>query len=499
MTDEPRLAPPTDNGLDDEIGDDDLIISSLEPEEDAPRQRIPLASLRPLRRVWRASGVVALVALLAMVFGAVAPHLPRLTPARTIPQYIQLGVSSDLARCLIGASWSRNGQQIAAVRSNACSAPYLDRGVPAPNLLIFDASTGRQVAGFNLDDSVTAALAQVGLQQTADLYSINYFGADWSPDNHRLVTQFGVYGDNVAEIGAAVVTLAGPMRGHISVMVVDPNSDVSAPTNGFDLTPVDRWDVVSGAHTVIFLPPALAYRWLPSDVLVADQPLPTNANAPAPAESATPPASATPDASVFTVWRNGDLSLVNATACGGAGGVEPLSAPYSYLRLDTPTWSPDGRYLLDVAIQARLPNLTAHPATKTATSGTGVTFLNPCNSGLAPDQLPNAPLRDNGLRSALGLLDPQGNNDLSLAWSPDRTRLAVATMTFSQRFGAVVVYDCASGSVVQRFTGDQFEAIPSAADVAQSPIWSPDSAHLLLTIDGPMAKLVILGPESLAA
>jgi Tol biopolymer transport system component len=76
----------------------------------------------------------------------------------------------------------------------------------------------------------------------------------------------------------------------------------------------------------------------------------------------------------------------------------------------------------------------------------------------------------------------------------------VSTFSPAQGTGAVVVYNCATGAALQRFTGDQFEATTAGGNyLTQNPVWSPDGSRLLLTISGPIAKLVILGPQSLGA
>jgi hypothetical protein len=510
VSDQPRLNTPATgepadkSGSDDaELDDfDDLSVTALEPERASSFR--PASVSGPLRRVWRASGVIALIGLVAIVAVALGPHLPRpAQPRATIP-YLALGVSSDVARCLSGETWSHDGRQIAAVGSSTCGAPYIGQGQSdtQPNLLIFDAATGRKVATYLLDPAVRTALAQIGLKVNgASVYDISYFETNWSPDGRLMEVGFGVYGEQASDVGVAVVTLTGAARGHISVWLDSANAVNALPANGFDAAPVERWDLTNGSQTTIYLSPALAYRWLPSDVLVADEPLPVAGSAPA-----EPAAAALGDpigGQSFTLWRTGTLSLINALSCGtGAAGVQPLSAPYAYLSLDSTVWSPDGRYLLyaSVAAQAGIQSPSHAPTQTPIPTEPGVaTFydLNPCDSGPPPDQLPKAPIHDKGLQSALMLLDLSGDNQLSLAWSADGQRLAVATFTPSQGTGALIVYDCATGAVLQQLTGDQFEGAASAIDLAQDPVWSPDSSQLLLSVSGPDAKLVVVARQNL--
>lgn len=478
----------------DDDDDDDLSVSALEPTRASQLQAARLG--RSLRRVWRVAGVVTLLALVAIVVVAVAPHLPRAAqPSAQIPS-TTLQASSAVAACLMGASWSPDSRQIAAVESAPCGQPYMGQGATQPNLLIFDARTGRQIAAYTLDNAVNVALKRIGLRvSSASSYDISYYETRWSPNSRLMAVGFGVYGELGGYSGVAVVTLTGLQRGQVTVLLNPPNSALPAPANGFVLAPVERWDVVEGASATIYLAPALAYRWLPSDVLVADQPLPTNASAPPPTMPTTPttPAGVMGDGQSVSMWQTGTISPVTATTCGGDGvTVQPLSQPYALLTLSAPVWSPDGRYLLDANVSARLATAPGHPQ-PTANDAS------PCDSGPTPDQLPSAPLHDKALHAALGLLDPYGATQLTLAWSPDGRRLAVTTLVIAQGTGSLAIYDCASGASLQRFSGAQFEADVAQYSLAQNPVWSPDSAHLLLTISRPDPKLVILGPQALDA
>lgn len=492
MKDEPHPTPAPD---DDAADDDDLSVSGLGASDTEQRPtRLSAAGLRSLRRLWRASGVVALVALIAIVAVAVAPHLPHPEAPRYTPPYTALLVSSNVARCLTGASWSHNSQRIAAVESTTCAAPYLGGGPAHPNLFIFDSATGGTVATYDLDDAVNAALGRVGVATSSGLnYAIIYYETDWSPDGRQLAVPFAIYGEQMGYAGTAIVTLSGPARGQVAAMLSALGATDAAPSNGFDVAPVKRWDITRGAVSTVYLAPALAYRWLPGDVLVADEPLAANTTTPG-ASAASGAASGDPiGGQAFSMWRQGGISPVTATACGGNGVViQPLTAPYAYLTLSATIWSPDGRYLLSASAQARLPSDTGRPVAARAGQS-------PCDSGPAPDQLPAVTPPDRGLRSALGLLDAEGGNQLSLAWSPDGQKLAVGAYTITQGAGSVMIYDCASGALLRRFTGDQFEAGYAASEVAHNPVWSPDSSRLLLSVDGPVAKLVILGPLALGA
>lgn len=486
----------------DDDDDDELRVSGLDADQPPRRvtSRLPhlsLAYLTPaLRRVWRASGVVSLIALVAVAVALLAPHLPDLPTAHRQIPYTALQASDVVANCLVGSSWSRDGRQIAAVESNPCAS--VDTGAtPPPNLLIFDAATGKRLAGYSLDSAVDAALARIGLSRSSGTgYDVSYYESNWSPDDHLLAVGFGIYGEMGGDVGVAVVTLTGAQRGQVRALLEDLNDPTLAqPSDGFSLIPTERWDIANGSHTTIYLQPALAYRWLPSDVLEASEPLPAKSGAPAPsAPTTTPTTAAIPGASAepsFSMWQNGTVAPVTAAVCGSNGAtLGPLGIPYALLTLSASVWSPDSRYLLDPFIQARLPAVAGHPTQ----SGVG---FSPCDSGPEPDQLPTAPYHDKALLAALRLLDAQGGNQLTLAWSPDGQRLAVATLDFAQNSGSLLIYDCASGEVIQNFSAADFEANVAGFSLAQNPVWSPDGHSLLLTIARPDARVVVLGSQAL--
>ena len=485
-------------GDDDDNADDGVLHVSALDADQSPEgaSRLPrLPGLSPaLRRVWRASGVVTVIALVAVAVALVAPHLPQLPTAHRQIPYTALQAPDVLVNCLAGASWSRDGHQIAAVASNPCAAVGAS-ATPPPNLFIFDSATGKPVASYNLDPAVEAALARIGLSRSSGTgYDISYYESSWSPDDHLLAVEFGVYGEMGGDVGVAVVTLTGAQRGHTRVMLEDLNdTSLTQPSNGFALIPMERWDIADSSHMTVYLQPALAYRWLPSDVLVASDPLPASASAPAPSEPTSIPESAfgAGDHQDVNMWQSGTVVPVTAAVCGSDGStIGPLGTPYALLTLTAPAWSPDGRYLLDVFVQARLPTVAGHPAQ----SGVG---LSPCDSGPQPDQLPRAPYHDKALVAALRLLDAQGGNQLTLAWSPDGARLAVATLNFAQNSGSLLIYARASGQLIQNFSVADFEANVAQYSLAQNPVWSPDGRSLLLTIARPDAQVVILGPQAL--
>jgi WD40 repeat protein len=470
--------------------DDELSVGPLGPGDERPR----LAA--PLRRVWRWSGLVAFVTLAAIVIAAVAPHIPRAAPARAALPYTTLHVSYDVARCLSGFSWSHDSRQIAALTSYDCSSPDFGNRSSVNNLYLFDAATGKLTTTVAIEPALVSALRQAGF--TSDVlsqYGISYYDSDWSPDNQQLATELAVFGSNAAINGIALVTLTGPQRGHVAIMLGDPikNGQAFQAPSAFGPQPALRWDLTTGAATTIYLQPALAYQWLPGDVLVADAPLPVSASAPA----ANGSMGSAAGGQTVSLWRTGYISLVNATDCNPSPSTAPLPSPYVLLSLNTMAWSPDGRFLLDVYTLARLT--TSFPHAKAVS----VAQLSVCDQGPALNQIPAVTPHDKGLDAALRRLDPAGKNTLTLSWSPDGRRLAALTTSYNYNGGEVTIYDCASGKQIRSLTSGQFNSVDVYSEpnptngFDQAPLWSPDSSRLLLLIDGIEPQAIVLGARAL--
>jgi Tol biopolymer transport system component len=171
--------------------------------------------------------------------------------------------------------------------------------------------------------------------------------------------------------------------------------------------------------------------------------------------------------------------------------------------LYTVVWSPDGRYLLGVAVGARLalPQGTPTPPKPTPIV-TQPTTDGSCANVAPSDLAPIVPMRDTGLRAATVALTsrPGATNQLTLAWSADGRRLAVGAQSFTVTNSKMLIYDCASGALLQTFTGDEFATgdLNGATAALLNPQWSPDGNRLLLTLNGALSGLVIVNSQSLS-
>ncbi|HEX8732560.1 MAG TPA: hypothetical protein VF725_10940 [Ktedonobacterales bacterium] len=498
----PQDAPTSPDPRDDE---DDLRVSPLDAADGRSRSRLPAALRGPaLRRLWRWMGAVATLALAAIVIVTLAPHIPRPAPSRPAPiPYTRLRVSPDVARCMSGFSWSHDSRQIAALTSYDCASANAGVSAPVSKLYIFNAATGASAATIDMGEPLDLALRRLGIDTNATAqYGVSFFSSAWSPDDRLLAAQFAVYSERMMVEGVVLATIAGAQAGHVTVLT---NTPIAAGTPGpppqqasaFTLAPTVRWDLTTGAVSTIYLQPALAYRWLPGGVLVAAEPLADSVNAPPPSDAGAP----TDDpvgGEGFSLWRTGYVTLANTPSCEPSQSSAPLPVRYAMVTLGGVVWSPGGRYLLDVNVNARLLAPLAKAPAQSPTSSSG------CVDGAAPDPLPTAALHDRGLAAAVKRLDPTGSQELSLAWSPDGRRLAALTISLDHSVGTAALYDCASGTQTHAFTSGEFynpDAFSNSEDpttgFVQTPAWSPDSSHLLLVVDGVTPQVIVLGPAAL--
>lgn len=448
------------------------------------------------RRLWRASGALAALTLIAVVVVALAPHIPLPAAPRPKPQVVALRLSAALRDCVTDGAWSPDSQLVAVAASSACGTPYLGPIVSAKNLFLYSAATGRLTSAYPLDAAILAALTRAG-QSTAST-SINYGQVVWSPDGRSVAVRLQVFSDQVttSEAGVALVSVSGATPGQTRIALAPPTSatNASAAISGFDTptaasdlaaTPITRWDFAGLSTTSVYVAPGLAYQWLPDGALVASESLGAAASSPAPGDSLP---------GAVSMWRSGYITLVNAAACAGGLTLGVPYTPYAQLTLATPVWSPDGHALLFLSTQARLPAPASAAQPPITTSA--------CGAGPAPGALPAAPTHDQGLRAALASLSFAGASQLSLAWSPDGRRLAVASVNASldEATGDLLtVYDCATGKTLARWSPAQFsEAVGSdVGPLLYNPLWSPDGRRLLLSAYGGGGGRLIAQPASL--
>jgi hypothetical protein len=467
---------------------------------------------RPRRfggRFWyRLVGMVVLGALL--LAGIVVWEYPRPPRPQPVPDPLILSPSSGRLPCTIdGAAWSPDSSRIVLVGDLVGASTCLQGQPPGPQsgaLAIFDAATGRRISTAALGPAVITKVVPAAMRQdpqTLAGFVVSYGQPLWSPDGRRIAVSFIVNqaiqfgnqsGGNPFGYGLVVVTVAtGAVR-----VLVGP-SVVIVPPGTTGMVAVQRWDLALSAGDVVFVPPALTYRWTSEGSLASSDLLPT---APATPPSPTPggPVGNPIGGSSFTLWQSGSVvySAANCRPPQGEGpfGPGPVSyspADYYLMSLDTPAWSPDGRYLLfALSAQGRLPLPPPPPASTPVPQSSPLS----CSNEGPPAQWPLERVRDAGLQAALLLVAINTQQSIQFTWRPDGQRLAVQPGEAANGAPALTIYDCSTGRVRAQFSAQDL----LSAQIGQPfgvMAWSPDSRRLLLVSPEPYSPVRVLGPRSL--
>ncbi|HEU0026028.1 MAG TPA: hypothetical protein VFQ25_02850 [Ktedonobacterales bacterium] len=482
------------------------MMESGEPGERAPAEGDALDDLRVtkldgsapgerhvvMRWRWglRLGGLAAALALLALIAPALGPLIPRLPTTPPPPDFTALALSPDLGFCATNGYWSPDGRRIAVVRASAeCGVT-----VGKPDVFIYDAASGKQVAAYGVTPTVQSALRRAGLVGVVT----DYTGVAWSPDQRMLAVSLAVVRalpESAGRVGlgtragVALVSLAGPHAGGVVALLSARDLAPTALGTGAAVGPlaVDEWDTRLLTARQIDLPPALGYEWLPAGELIATDALSSGEQG---AMGATAPPGDPIGGQRFSMWRTGFLSEINAVDCQG-GGARAASGPFTLLDLHTAAWSPDGRYLLTINTATRAPQ--APPPTARAP-------LPFCVMGPLASALPVAPMHDRGLDSALRLLGG-AITQVDLLWSPDGKRLMALPDSVSSLPDTALIYDTATGFIQTRISAGPSQ-IPGAQGSDASALivggsWSPDGRRLLLVVAGQRFNIRVYGPHAL--
>lgn len=502
---------------------DELTIMSLEQGADGAGD----ARRRGRWHLWyRAVGALALVALVA-AFGAtlVLPRLPKPTIPKPPPEPLPLDLTHAGMDCVDGIAWSPDGTQLVALGAPSCAqmgGPH--NNGPTEELVIFEVKTGRPVRSISFGETIAQQVLPPSFRQNADaqaLADIAYSQPLWSPDGRSVVLSFNAYAfDSTTQNasvrqygwGLAVVTLAsGTVRVIEGPLVVQTAGGTGQPglTEPY---PAGRWDLRTGTMVEESLEPGLAYMWTSQDELVPTQPLPSESDTSA-LSSNIGRVGNPMGGRAFTVWQSGMVGYASANYCPQQNGASPpgpaqyTPGDYYVMFLNTPAWSPDGRYLIwGVGTQGRLPFTPAPPApaaTPTATplGGTYPPAYDCSNFGPAP-QYPVLPVRDAGLKAAVAQIALNTQPSITMTWRPDGKALAVAPGDVESGEPALTIYACATGRAQRQFSLSQIEAwAGTGGQAGGSPFttmaWSPDGSRLALVSPGPIPAVLVMGPKTL--
>ena len=395
------------------------------------------------------------------------PHQAQSSPAwlnASIPLAHLRG--QDGIACLLDAQWSPRGDAVAML-GYEYNCPT---GHDVPGVLnIYDASTGKLTAQWQLDDTIlnimnaptvsASGISNHGILATSSFQTANtgsanagstrllpfsYIHVMWSPDERRLALSFIVYMQQQPFFGILVMNVNGRFS---HIIFQPPNLDQGAPI---------EWNIATGqALGFTTIPPAMAYRWQGNGSLVPFVALPGRSPQPVPLAGPV----GNPDGNTsFTIWQPGITTFTSFV--GYYGWSTSFSA-----------WSPDGRYLVDdINLQG---------------------FYRP-PSGIIPDIQALAKLKLGHNR----LLSPRkvALNELLrgsplVSWRPDGRVLA----TYYAR-GIIVLYDSRTGQVLKTLSLPAIQ--PLLAGSFALLRWSPDGSRLLLSSPS-YGLLNIWGPDQL--
>ncbi|HEX9036007.1 MAG TPA: hypothetical protein VF808_03365 [Ktedonobacterales bacterium] len=435
----------------------------------------------------RLGGLAAALALVAALIAALAPQVAILIPrpliTRPLPDILALDLSPNLSNCATTGYWSPDGRRIAVLRSSyACGVT--DR---SPDVYVYDAVSGAQVAAYSVTAPIQSALNEEG----AAGWSVAYDSLSWEPSQGALAVLWNAAQPPSetprasSQDGLALIALSGPRPGAISILLGDGGPLPTPPGGrvGYPLLPgrqlAREWDVTGGGYGAFQILPAQVYAWTPDDGVVPITPFPGGG-----------PSQAVPiDGQAFSAWRTGALSVA-ATAPGQSQAGAPTA--FALLTLTIRLWSPDSRYLLLLDTVARVPG-----APGTATIANAQVYL-PANQ---VSTLPVAPTSDRALRAALGLLGAHGATQVALLWSPNGRRLVAIPSGEAAPATAALVYDTATGALLARISAGQSEIPGAQGSDANATIsgaaWSPDGRRLLVGVTGLRFNLRVYGEDLL--
>jgi hypothetical protein len=438
------------------------------------------------------------------VWGRTQPSLfASLTPARSatpLPQRDPLTVDANTAGmpCVDGAAWSPDSRRFVLAGNTACNGPS---GQNDELLATFDARTGAMVT----HGIIQWVVVQRELPPPSGTGSwsgarVSYGAPLWSPDGKRIVVPFDVY---------LPVGLIGPgtkLARHWGLAVLDSALQLVQTLPGqaelvteglgsgdnFGPVAVDRWDFSTGTGSSVMVQQALAYAWSPDGTLSSPDLPPTLPATLAP-QAATDPIGNPLGGAGFTIWQSGSVDYANGQGCTPSGRPAPDGTGSYYLAFfSTPAWSPDGRYLLLwVSASGRLALAPPVSPTPGPVQSFGCANFGPAR------QWPQLPIRDAGMRAALGLIKGNIQFSINLAWSPNGRRVAVEPGNVGNGAPALVIYNCASGSEqVHIIVADIVPYLGNGLPFS-TMAWSPDGTQLLLVPTGPDPIMHVLGPKSL--
>ncbi len=472
-------------------GEADITVTSLRTDD-----RLP-GGLRRGRFWYRVIGAALLAALaLAGTVLWLHPSLPGSAiashPAR-IADPLTMDANSAHIPCVDGGAWSPDSRSFVLAGNARCITGGLQYD---ETVAVFDARTGAERAHALIQWIVMQRVLPPPGRGTWSGAEVGFGQPLWAPDSRRIVVPFET------GIPGALATAGGPTNARDGIVMLDsglnamqilPGLDhrtVQLGGGNFGPKTVERWDLSTGTASAMTLPMGLVYAWSPDGTLTSPGIPPQSTEATVQKGAAGPIGNPMGGIS-FTMWQRGTVHFADGSGCE-----QPASNPapdYYMAFLYTSAWSPDSRYLmLELSANGELPIAPPAPPTPGPLGASGCT-----NFGGA-SQWPQLPVRDAGMGAALGLIEGNIQSSIELTWSPDGRRVAVEPGDVSNGAPALVIYDCAGGRELKRWSRIDIVPTQASGEPFSAMAWSPDGTRLLLMEFGGDPIIHVLGPKSLS-
>jgi hypothetical protein len=454
----------------------------------APSPRRSGRRSRP-RATWLAAGTLVLAIVVVAVFiltcpggastgqqAATATAAPRSGPLVIRPAVDALG-------CPTAAAWSGDGAQVAVLGTTTC-----DEQLGQHKLNIYNVSSGKLVAKFRLDETVTSALKVANT--SGKIVSYVYTHVLWLGPAVYITIK-------VTDSAATDYTTALPFVALLRVTPSDPQPVAFVqPNHGANGAVYVRWNPTTGSVQITrdaafrslgdiavdvssSLPPSLAYDWRADGT---PNPLIPVATGKRPTRDPGGPVGVPSSGTRLTIWQPGTVAYV---AIQGATPVYIFNTDFAAVTGGAPS-------ILDPVQLRALLVPPGHPVPDKKS-------LDAVNLATAPW----LPVRDAAVQAVMDAMASGAaevdTSITSIAWRPDGKMLATEPNSFATSEGNpitadITLYDSADGHVISTLQVPPQKGTPEEGlNLLQ---WSPDG-HALMLLDLQLDTLVIWTQEQL--
>ena len=383
----------------------------------------------------------------------------------TIKPSVVILPQNDGFACINDVSWSPDSKYVVLLGNQLeCAGSNVMPGI----LTIHDASSGKRVRSFLLDDLVM----QTFHNQYAKIHTranIYYHSVLWSHDEHHLAILFYAVFFHEPHVPSFDGVMLLNVIGGPPTVFLHQDQNISSSYLVWDIQqgteyispPVFSVASQNPGFTIL---PSESYRWGNGGGTNELQAVQHEKGSVSSRKAIGNPAGG----NSFTLWQPGQITV---TASNG-NGITNLNGVASWNTYFA-AWSPDGRYIVDNLVVDGRFNVPGQPP-----------LSHQLLVSLNLDLLPVLPVRDKGLQRVLQMLlanpgstYPSGVPNASVSWRFDGRALAAYGASDSYDT-SVYIYRCTDGTQVATL----LPSFPGSSVVGGSIIlrWSNDGSRVLL-------------------